>query len=193
VQHSVFALEVCVRLDRAPELGRALRDRISGAPEGMGFQEKWQFYRDCAWDLSSSIDSVERGIWDFFDDDTRARKAFDDYSSTLTTHQGARTEPSSAGPDDPYRGGDPRYLTFTMALLLSQGTQTERALAALCNIPESELWTRATFARILSGLGALSFASVKGDVAYLIPRDEGWGLTFQDLQDPKFEYLRTIT
>ena len=34
--------------------------------------------------------------------------------------------------------------------------------------------------------------SVKADVMYLIPRDDGWGLTAQDLQHQKFEYLREM-
>ena len=41
-------------------------------------------------------------------------------------------------------------------------------------------------------MAQVSFASVKGDVMYLIPRDDGWALTAQDLGLPKFEYLRML-
>ena len=69
-----------------------------------------------------------------------------------------------------------RYLTFTMALLLVKGTPTDAAVRR----------------HILSGLSVLSFASIKSDVAYLIPRDVGWGLTLEDLADARFQYLRPI-
>jgi hypothetical protein len=41
-------------------------------------------------------------------------------------------------------------------------------------------------------LKLLNFAAIKSDCAYLIPRDNGWGLTQQDLAEPKFHYLRTV-
>src|SRR5690606_33662057 len=93
---------------------------------------------------------------------------------------------------DPYRG-EPRYLTFTMAFLILKDSPCDLALRSLCDIPEAALWQKATFKRILDGLGVLNFASIVGDVAYLIPRDDGWGLTRADLTDPKFHYLRALT
>jgi hypothetical protein len=79
-----------------------------------------------------------------------------------------------------------------MAFLLLNGSPTDEAVKRVCGIPQNRLWHRATFQRILSGLGALSFASIKSDVAYLIPRGPGWGLTDEDLAQPKFVYLRPI-
>ena len=111
------------------------------------------------------------------------------WSNGMLTKEGVRPGPS--GMPDPYRG-DPRYLTFTMALLLQQGSPSDRMVQQLCNIPQAYLWHRDSFARILRGLGQVSFASVKSDVLYLIPRDEGWGLTAQDLTAKKFEYLRQM-
>ena len=107
----------------------------------------------------------------------------------MVTEEGVRREPS--GLPDPYRG-DPRYLTFTMALLILQGSPTDRMMKELCNIPEAYLWHRETFARILRGMAQVSFASVKSDVMYLIPRDDAWALTAQDLGASKFEYLRAL-
>jgi hypothetical protein len=79
-----------------------------------------------------------------------------------------------------------------MAMLLVQGSPTERMMQQICNIPEAYLWHKATFARILRGMAQISFASVKSDVMYLIPRDDDWALTAVDLQQPKFEYLRPL-
>ena len=52
--------------------------------------------------------------------------------------------------------------------------------------------SQAAFARILNGLGVLNFASVQSDVLYLIPRDDDWSLTSDDLSENKFEYLRPV-
>jgi len=191
MEHSIFAMEVCARLDRAPTLVQSLRAKIQAHPKLVGLHEKWEFYRACTGDLLASINEVERGCWDFFDEDQRAQRDYKMWCDGMITEEGARVEPSEVA--DPYRQTEARYLTFTMAFLLVQGSETERAMAELCAIPEALLWKRDTFIRILSGLGVLSFASVESDVVYLIPRDEGWGLTLQDLQDPKFSYLRELS
>ena len=105
------------------------------------------------------------------------------------SEEGARPGPLGG---DPYRG-EPRYLTYTMAFLMAQGSPTDMIVRQVCNIPEPHLWARASFQRILSNINQLSFSSIKGDVAYVIPRDPTWALTQQDLREPKFHYLRRIT
>jgi hypothetical protein len=79
-----------------------------------------------------------------------------------------------------------------MALLIAQDTPTDAALFNLCNVPEDKLWEKAVFTRILQGLGIVNFASVKGDVMYVIPRDEEYALTTGDMSNDKFAYLRPL-
>ena len=43
-------------------------------------------------------------------------------------------------------------MTFTIALLLKAETPCARDVAKLCDIPEAQLWKKATFVRILRGL-----------------------------------------
>lgn len=186
---SIFAVELAVRLDKARNLHPHLLTRTQAALPASGFQEKWDFYAGCAELLRANLPAAERGCWDFFDDDARARRDFEMWKGGMTTREGARTSPS--GVTDPYRG-DARFLTFTMAMLLVQGSPSERAMAAACEIPDALLWHRASFQRVLSAIGRLSFASVYSDVAYLIPRDEAWALTVDDMAHEKFEYLRPI-
>jgi hypothetical protein len=107
----------------------------------------------------------------------------------MTTEEGARKEPSHGG--DPYRP-EARYMTFTMSFLMVQGAPSERALRSYCEIPEARLWHRDTFRQLLHRLGVLSFTSVKSDVAYVIPGQDGWALTADDLRHPKFHYLRRL-
>ena len=190
MQHSIFAVELCARLVPESPLRFALAEVISSAPERMSLHQKWMQYQRASQILVENLSSVERGCWDYFNDDARALKDFEMWSQGMIGEEGVRAEPS--GLIDPYRS-EPRYLTFTMALLLVQDSPTDVMLRGLCNIPEAYLWHKETIARILRGMAQVSFASVKGDVMYLIPRDDGWGLTPQDLEQEKFEYLRVLT
>jgi hypothetical protein len=187
---SIFAIELCARFDRAPDLVATLRSTITDHPQAVGLQQKWALYRRATEALLAHSGMIERGCWDYFDDTKKAGKDFSMWLKGMTTEEGSRRGPS--GQPDPYRG-DPRYLTFTMAFLLVRPSPTDDAVSRLCNIPEPDLWRRSTFERILSGMGVINFASVKTDVMYLIPRDEDWGLTVDDLREQKFEYLRSVT
>ena len=189
MDHSIFAMEICARLEPESTLRHELRHAITEGPAQLSLHQKWQQYQRAAGVLLDHLHIAERGCWDYFDNDERARKDYEMWTNGMLTKEGVRPQPS--GLPDPYRG-DQRYLTFTMALLLQQGSPSDRMLQQLCNIPQANLWEKDSFARILRGLGNVSFASVKSDVLYLIPRDDGWGLTAQDLQAKKFEYLRQM-
>lgn len=189
MQHSIFAIEICARLVPESPLRAALAECVQKAPPAMSLHGKWQQYTRAASLLFDNLSLAERGCWDYFDDDARALHDFDMWTNGMLTKEGVRSAPS--GSPDPYRG-EPRYLTFTMALLMVQGSPSCQTMSRVCAIAESDLWKRDTFARVLRGMAHVSFASVKADVLYLIPRDDGWGLTAQDLQHPKFEYLREI-
>lgn len=188
MRHSIFAFEVAARFEPGGRLHTALQTALANARPNMNHQQKWRFYREAISELLTAMPLFQRGCWDYFDDDARAKADYEQWVAGMVTEEGARREPSG---DDPYRGSA-RYLTFTMAFLIVNGSKTDEALKRLCDIPENRLWHGATFHRILSGLGVLNFASIKSDVAYLIPRDPGWGLTDEDLAQPKFNYLRPI-
>lgn len=187
--NTVFALEICAKYEAGGRLHGALRHLVQTHPKDATLQQKWQFYRAVTAELLNGFPLFEMGCWDYFEDDAKAKASFDQWCRGMTTEEGARREPSGT---DPYRG-DPRYLTFTMAFLMLKDSPCDAAMRRLCEVPEEALWQKATFRRILEGLGVLNFASIAGDVAYLIPRDDGWGLTRADLTDPKFHYLRALT
>jgi len=189
VEHSIFALEVCAKLVPESPLRAGLCAVVRDAPAGMSLHAKWSQYQRAALLVIEHLGDVERGCWDYFDDEARARRDYDMWTNGMLTEEGVRAEPS--GLADPYRG-EPRYLTFTMAMLIVQGSPTDRMMQGVCDIPDAQLWQRETFARILRGVCQISFASVKSDVLYLIPRDDAWALTAQDLSQSKFEYLRML-
>ncbi len=186
---SLFALELCVRLVPGMPLRHALQQLVFMHPEHAGHQDRHVLYSQITDLLGHNLNLAERGCWEYFDDHQRAQSDYEMWSKGMLTEEGARTSPS--GPPDPYRP-EPRYLTFTIAMLLVQGSATDKMMKNVCHIPEPELWYRRTFGRILTGMRSISFASVRSDILYLIPGDEAWGLTLEDLATPKFEYLRPI-
>jgi hypothetical protein len=165
-------MEVCARLDLAPRLHASLAQRLATRLPHMSPQEKWEFYRAVCGEISACMGDVERGCWDFFDDPAIAKKQWEDWSRTLVNREGARKEP--------------------IVMLLVKGSFSERALAQACEIPEPQLWLRSTFQRILYAIPSISFASVEGDVAYLLPRDPPYALTSGDLGTEQFNYLRPL-
>ncbi|APR77203.1 Hypothetical protein A7982_02550 [Minicystis rosea] len=189
MEHTIFAIEICARLVPESPLRAGLAQLINDAPYEMSLHQKWTQYSRAAQLLFDNLSLAERGCWDYYNDDARAKRDFDMWSKGMITKEGVRPGPS--GSSTPYRG-ETRFLTLTMALLLVQDSPSCQTLRRVCDVPQANLWKRDTFARVLRGIGHVSFASVKGDVMYLIPRDDGWGLTAQDLQHPKFEYLREI-
>lgn len=186
--NSYFAMEVCARYEAGGRLHETLRRQLADHPSNATHQQKWTFYKRCSFELLNGLSIVERGCWDYYNDDARAKKDYAQWVAGMTTEEGARTTPSG---DDPYRG-EPRFMTFTMAFLILQDSACDLAMRKLCDIPEPALWRRSTFQHILSGLNVLNFAAIESDVAYLIPRDAGWGLTVEDLAQPKFQYLRML-
>ena len=188
MKHSLFALEICARFEHGGRLHTELHRLLSSADLNQSLQQKWLFYRSVVSELLVATPLYHRGCWDYFNEDAKAKASYEQWVGGMVSEEGARLAPS---PDDPYRG-PAHYLTFTMAFQIVAGSPTDDAVSELCAIPEERLWHRQTFQQILNGLGVLNFASIKSDVAYLIPRDVGWGLTLEDLADTKFDYLRTI-
>ena len=184
---SIFAFEVCLPYDSA--LHESLRQQVAWRPPRASKGDKWTVYNGIFQILASSAQHFHRGCWDYFDDDSKARRGFGDWSRTLEGGLGPRKTPSGDG--DPYRGG-PMYMTATTVFQIRRDSTCDQQIRDLCTFGDQDLWRRRTFAQILAGLGALNFDQIQADVAYLIPRDSGWCLTLDDLATPTFDYLRPI-
>jgi hypothetical protein len=189
VRHSVFTVEVCADIDRGPALLEELRPIVQGSPPVMTRSEAWGRHAAAAEAVLRSMHAVERGCWEYFDDEARAMSMFNDWCRPVVDRVLPREEPTMG---DGYRDGVKRYLTFTMVYLLARDSPSDVLVRRSCRIATPDLWRRATFRRLLAIVRALSFASVKADAMYLAPRDAGWGLTQEDLGAEKYAYLREL-
>jgi hypothetical protein len=90
--------------------------------------------------------------------------------------------------------GEPRYMVFTLALLLEHGSTSDERLMAHAEVPEHKLWQRDTFEHLLKGIALLNFLNVQSEVVYLLPGDNAaLGLTAADLDSEDYHYLRKLT
>jgi hypothetical protein len=191
MRHSVFVVEVCARIDTTPAIFDELLIIAKDLPERATRDEAWSRHSDAAGIILRHFDAVERGCWEYWDDELSAKAMFDEWCEPVIMRQIPRQGPS--GGDGSYRvEAGPRYMTFTLVYYLAWGSPSDLAIRGTCDVLPENLWRRGTFHNLLSAVQALSFASVKGDSMYMIPRDFEWGLTTSDLATPAFDYLRPI-
>ena len=189
MRHSVFTIEVCARLDRSGPMHEQLRAIVREAPERVTRDDAWRRQAAAARIVLRFFDEVERGCWEYFNDERTARAMFDDWCRPLLERDVPRPGPSGAAT---YRDADARYLAFTFVYLLAHGSSSDEELRKICDVPPVDLWRRGTFRRLLEAVQGLSFASVRANAMYMTPRDEDWGLTPADLASERFAYLRVL-
>jgi hypothetical protein len=193
LQHAIFAMELCFPLQPSSPMHANLVRLFREHREQCTAEEKWRFYERVRQILVYELPHARSGCWDFFNDDERAKNDYDMWCNGMLTKEGARTSPSGRPQGDPFRGGEQaRFMTVTLAWLMVQGLPSTVDLSTTCNIPENVLWHRQSFLRILERLGRVQFSAIKSDVFYVIPGSDDWGLTEQDLLQPKFHYLRPL-
>ena len=94
MKHNIFAIEPCLRLEPEDRLRAQLRELVAGHPSGSTPGYKWEQLRRAAELLLRHQDLFEKGCWDFFDDDDRARRDYEMWCNGMITEEGARQQPS---------------------------------------------------------------------------------------------------
>jgi hypothetical protein len=189
MRHSVFTVEVCARFDVAPALLDELRPIVQTAPEKVTRDEAWGRHAAAADVLLRYGQLIERGCWEYFDDEATAMAMFEDWCRPVVDAAVPRQAPSGA---PGYRDPGPRYLLFTVVYLLARGSPSDLEVRACTEAFEDVPWTRNMFWELLRAVRMLSFASVRSDAIYMAPRDPDWGLTAEDLAGETYHYLRML-
>lgn len=185
--YSILAIEIAARTWYGDPFRRVLHELITTHPVASTPVQKRMLYHQAVQHVMANWNAVELGCWDFFDNHEKAVADYDMWCRGMLTAEGARTAPSY----DPSQQ-TPRYLTFTMAFLMVNGTPSERAMAERCNVQEESLWRRDVFSYIVQAVPSIDFEHVQSDVIYLIPAQDEYALTPEDLGLPKFHYLRRL-
>jgi hypothetical protein len=195
MNHSAFALQVALRYRHGEGQRDRLRRALGTGTVAMSYRQKGEYFQQLSAAVRASAASFDYGVWDYFDDDGRARQEYATWAEGLEGKEARRVPVPLPAPGG-YRdaGGDRRYLLFTVALLMRHGSASDRTLfATQQNLAGPTLWTRATFGYLIGALGMMSFTGVVSDVVYLIPGDDPtFALTPEDLKHPQFHYLREL-
>ncbi len=93
-----------------PQLLDQLRPIVQTAPERVTRTEAWQRHATAADVLLGVMDVVERGCWEYFDEEATAKAMFDDWCRPVLDAAVPRQEPSGI---PTYRDAGPRYVLFT--------------------------------------------------------------------------------
>jgi hypothetical protein len=192
MDYSVFAIELALQYDGQSQTRNELRRLLTEHSSLTSYAQKAWFYGVATDLLLREAPSFERGCWDYFDNEIALDK-YNEWCNGLLREEGVRTTPSLPGGRGPYRAsGESRYMTFTMAFLLVRGSDCDRTLATRCQIPESNLWRRDVFTYLLHGIRLFNFASIRSDVVYMIPNQDDYGLTPEEIASERFKYLRPV-
>ena len=95
--HSIFAMEVCIRLPPQSTLPAELRMLVLMAPKASTYDDKFRLYRRASDLVLANLDHVAKGCWDYFDDDARAQRDYKMWVDGMLTEEGARTMPFTPG------------------------------------------------------------------------------------------------
>jgi hypothetical protein len=187
MNYSVFSMQLVMELNGPDDpTYRELHKILRSSPERTNYAQMHDFYGRVCGVLRRQVNRFHMGVWDYWDDPSRAPRDFQDWVDGLEGKE-ARSTPAR-------EDGTPRYLACTLALLLQNGSTSDQRLGQHCDIPEAKLWTRGTFQHLLKGPALLNFLHVKSDVVYLMPGDDpACGLTEEDLSGEDFHYLRQLT
>lgn len=190
--YTFFGVQVAVTAFHGSDFRRRLRDAIAGAPARQTLREKRAFWKTIAALLNEKMPVFERGFWDL----VRGRKAEDEFETWTSEIEGSlATEPAemgSAAGEAARLEPSKRYVLVTCLILVGADTNSDQTLGARCDLPESQYWTRQTFARLVATFPLLNFAQVKADAVYLVPGNDRDALSASDLDGEGYEYLRAL-
>jgi hypothetical protein len=186
MKYSIFSMQVLMPLQgRDDATYLELRKILRAAPESTNYARMRDYYGRICTELRRASDRFALGVWDYWDDPSRAEGDFQDWVDGLKGKE-ARQQPAA-------EDGRPRFLAVTLALLLQHESTSDKRLLTHCDISESTLWKRDTFRHLLWGPSLVNFLHVRSHLAYMLPgEDADYGLTKEDLLSEDWHYLRSI-
>lgn len=131
--------------------------------------------------LDEALPSAVLGTWDLIRD--RGDAEFEDWSSGLEAM--ARWDPAEFG-----EGGS--LLLVSLIMLVAGGSNADRTLGDLCDLPQREWLRRGTYRRLVAAPPQLNLTNVMASGVYLAPHPDRPGFSRAVLQGEGFEYLEAV-
>jgi hypothetical protein len=192
MEYTFFGVQVLVKAFHKDPFRRDLHAAIAAAPAEQTLLEKRKFWKQVVARLDEVVPVFEMGYWDLVRG-AKAEEEFESWTSELEGSIATEKEELGAAADEVNRlSAEKGYVLVTCVALVAAGSNSDATLGDRCEIPESDWWTRMTFARLIGTFPMLNFASVQADAVYLQPGNDSDGLSMEDIHGGGYEYLKPL-
>ena len=192
MDYTFFGMQIAIKAFFKDPLRQQLAKVIADSSAEQTLFEKRAFWKRLCAVLNEAMPVFELGYWDLI----RGGKAQGEFETWCSEIEGAlATEKEEMGTraDEVNRlSANKDYILLTAAVLLERGSNSDLTLGERCDLPESEYFTRQTFARLVAGFPLLNFVNVQADAVYLMPGSEDDGFSQEDLLGGGYKYLKPL-
>jgi hypothetical protein len=187
-----FGIQIAIKAFFKDDFRARLHQAIQGSDDNMSLAAKRQFWKRVTALLNEAMPVFEYGTWDLIRNDG-AESEYETWCSELEGSIATVPEEMGGGADEVNRSSaDKSYVLCTLLFLVDRDSPSDQTLGERCDLPESEYFTRATFARLIAAIPALNFAHVQADAVYLAPGNDTDGFSDDDLRGEGYEYLKPL-
>ena len=191
--YTFFGVQVAIKAFFKDPLRQRLHQVIAESQSAQSLQDKRAFWKRIAAILNEAMPVFEYGFWDLIRTDA-AEEEFETWCSEIEGSLATEKEEVGAVADEVNRvSAERHYVLCTCLFLVERDSNSDLTLGERCDIPESDYFTRTTFATLIASFPMLNFANVQADAVYLSPGSEEDGLSDDDLHGGGYEYLKPLT
>jgi hypothetical protein len=189
--HTFFGIQVAIQAFHNDPLRSRLHELIRESENQTLFQKRTFWKRACAL-LVEAMPVFSYGTWDLI----RAGNADSEFETWCSEIEGSlateKEELGTAANEAVRFSSDKSYILVTLLFLVDRDSNSDLTIGERCDIPESDYFTRQTFASLIATVPLLNFANVQADAIYLSPGTEQDGFSEDDLRSGNYEYLKPL-
>ncbi len=192
MDYTFFGVQIAVKAFFKDPLRQKIAQVIGNSQAEQTLFEKRSFWKRWAAVINDAMPVFELGYWDLI----RGGNAQEEFETWCSEIEGAlaseREEMGQAADQVNRLSAAKDYILVTAAVLVERDSNSDLTLGERCDIPESDYFTRRTFAQLVASFPLLNFANVQADAVYLIPGSEDDGLSQEDLFGGGYDYLKPL-
>jgi hypothetical protein len=191
--YTFFAIQVAVKAFFKDDFRKRLHQTVARADAEQSLAEKRTFWKQVTAVLNEAMPVFEYGYWDLIREDS-AEEEFESWCSEIEGSVATEAEEMGSAADEVNRlSADQSFVLVTLAFLLERDSNSDLTVGERCDLPESDWFTRATFAHLIATVPMLNFANVQADAVYIVPGNDTDGLSDDDLHGEGYEYLKPLS